>query len=235
MVQSFYDSLINSKNIISYITILSIIIFLIYIIIIILINNLQSKNYLKCPINFCATNKYSGEFRCPNSNSIIEYDPLYEVCNDRNGCTNPQTPCVYQDKYNSSSICPGDENYTGLFNDNIPYKNCTNRAICPVWVSVYFIPELIQGDIILTQQTTWVKPSNITTEEKPLSPRYTTGSICGISEDKLNYIWPRTCIIGTLGKNEYDNLWYCMTTDISCPPGQYLFRDINGNFSCISL
>lgn len=67
-----------------------------------------------CPTGLCATNIYTGEKRCPSTETdIIMFNPIEEVCNVSNGCTNPTTPCLYYD-VTIGTVCPGSSLYTQL-------------------------------------------------------------------------------------------------------------------------
>lgn len=222
--------------------IISIVLIVSFIIIclIIISPELKSSNYesvMMCPPSFCATNIFNGERRCPPTGGSVESIIGTEVCNAPEGCTNINTRCVYENPENGTS-CPGDLNYTGLCTDENKCK-CINRVFCPDWATAYFKPTIVidngaEINNVLVQETIWTKSTNTFTSETPISlgPYSTNDSICAVSGNRLNNIWPQNeCIRGNLGINDEDGLWYCMNSEIDCY-GSILARKLDGSYEC---
>jgi hypothetical protein len=201
-----------------------------------------SVAYLPCQTGFCSTNIYTGIKVCPaDPNSNIPYNPVIESCNPPTACITP-TPCVYAFNTNGTS-CPGDPGYTGEC-PNGEICRCNSRVYCPDFVSAYFTLNDVHSDTngeipIYFQSTVWSDPSGLPRSDLPLSPKQynqtTPGStkFCGVSPNNIDKIWPYgECISGQIGYNEPDNLWYCMNTDLICEQGEYVVRNIDGDYNC---
>jgi hypothetical protein len=85
--------------------------------------------YLLCKPNFCPTNIQTGEKRCSEFISEqVPYDPIYEVCNPRNSCTNAATPNAIQFDLSTDplGIC------------DTPGCRCVNYLQTPSYTQVLF-------------------------------------------------------------------------------------------------
>lgn len=206
-------------------------------ILIIIWPDLRTPENIYCPSGLCRTNIYTGEKTCDER---VAYNPAVEVCNPPDGCNSSKTPCVYNSETHGTS-CPGDQFYDGLCPDGSTCK-CVDRAICPDWVSVYFVPETVTTngvDIFKTfvQNIVWNTPSGAPSNDQPISlGRYDRQiGTCGLSESNLGSIWPpEGCIRGVFGFDETTGLYYCMVDPgIVCQESQILHRTIDGTYICV--
>ena len=202
----------------------------------------QTQNS-QCPAQNCATNIISGVRRCPTSTTAVTFDSQEEVCNDVQGCTNPETRCVYTDPARGTS-CPGDPNYSGLCNASTSGAGstgstdckCLSRMYCPDFATVYFKQVIVPdsgtispgsgnssagttgdpGFTAFVQQTVWTDSTNRPRSDLPLSMGIfgsDTNTTCSISESNLPRAFPLT----------------------GCIVGRYAIDSTSGNVFCMNV
>lgn len=227
----------KQEHLLSIITSLIILIVLIILFVWGAINSLRyfamSEGIINCPMGFCPTNRITGVKDCSRQQVFAQF----EVCNQPDTCANPLTPCVYTDTTKGTS-CPLDAGYTGFC--EIDNCNCSSRVICPEWATTYFEPATtinaggLPNSINFRQITTWLLPNGQFSSQLPLNFQYssTTAGSCGLASNNVNLMWPNNCVVGQLGYNEDDQLWYCMNVAEACHPSQTLVRK-EGDFVCM--
>ena len=218
----------------------------------------QTQNS-QCPAQNCATNIISGVRRCPTDNTVIAFDSQEEVCNDVQGCTNPETRCVYTDPSRGTS-CPGDPNYSGLCGSSagstgpngVSTCKCLSRMYCPDFATVYFKQVIVPDSGTITsgttgaadpgftafvQQTVWTDSTNRPRSDLPLSTGIfgtDTDTTCSISESNLPRAFPLTgCIVGRYAIDSTSGNVFCMNVPqtLNCP-SSLPKRNANGTFAC---
>jgi hypothetical protein len=148
--------------------------------------------YEKCPVGECPTNTATGEKRCPASKSVpLSYDPIFEVCNPPESCSDVKTPYAVQ--LDSST------NLSGTCGTNNDQCRCVNYLTTPSYIEVLFNMQggslystqlEAQSRVILSQQ-----PNQYTGEGNNIPMTYSdpTTQLWEISPSLLSYLWPNPC------------------------------------------
>ena len=105
-------------------------------------NSYNTRAYETCQKTFCPTNRFSGQKRCPeNPNIPLQYDPIIEVCNPSNACTDDSTPYAIQSDGSTSlsGIC------------DIDGCRCVNYFTTPSYTQVLF--NMVNGSIFSADPT----------------------------------------------------------------------------------
>lgn len=157
------------------------------------VSDANVKAYEICPLGSCPTDRFTGQKRCPkNPNQPIQYNPILEVCNPVNACTDQTTPYAVQ---TDGSVDVGGKC------DNEGCR-CVNFIQSPSYTQVIFnmtngnlysnISAELQGRLTFTQTPTiYVGEGNNTPQN------YTdfTTQFYELSPSLLGYITPNPCSV----------------------------------------
>jgi hypothetical protein len=203
------------------------------------------KAYEVCPLGSCPTDRFTGQKRCPkNPNQPIQYNPILEVCNPINACTDQTTPYAVQ--------TDGSVNVAGQCGVNNNGCRCVNFIQSPSYTQVIFnmtngnlysnIDAKLQGRLTFTQT-----PTQYVGEGNNVSQVYTdfTTQFYEISPSLLGYVSPNPCSVeysgvgGTVGEVNTEtqskciNLNPCLSGRLAYVPGTAIafqsFTDANLN------
>ena len=143
-----------------------------------------------CETGDCATNRLSGEKRCPAvANQTIQYDPIFEVCNPPKGCTANTTPYAL--------LSDGSTSFSG--NCDVTGCRCVNYLSAPDYVEVIFNMQggLLQNGNLNTENrlTLTQQPSPFVGEGNGVPIIYTdyTTQAWSIAPSDLIYVMPSPC------------------------------------------
>ena len=152
--------------------------------------NSNVKAFEVCPIGECPTDRFTGQKRCPqNLGQPMQYDPIIEVCNPPNSCSDQSTP------YAVSSN--GATNLNGIC--DIPNCRCVNFFQTPSYTQVLF--NMVNGNIYSQfsdeqQRVNFIQqPSPYVGEGNNVPMLYTdpTTQFYEISPSLLYYLAPNPC------------------------------------------
>jgi hypothetical protein len=152
--------------------------------------NSDYKAFEICPIGDCPTDRFTGQKRCPvNLSQPMQYDPISEVCNPANACTDQSTP--YAVLSNGATSLSGQ--------CDIANCRCVNFFQTPSYTQVLF--NMVNGNIYSqfsneNQRVNFVQqPSPYVGEGNnvPMSYQDPTTQFYEISPSLLYYLSPNPC------------------------------------------
>jgi hypothetical protein len=191
------------------------------------VSDANVKAYEICPLGSCPTDRFTGQKRCPkNPNQPIQYNPILEVCNPINACTNQNTPYAVQ--------TDGSVNVAGTCDKES--CRCVNFIQSPSYTQVIFnmtngnlyssISADLQGRVVFTQT-----PTIYVGEGNNVSQNYTdyTTQFYEISPSLLGYLNPNPCSVEySIGEVGIDTQTNCINLN-PCLSGRLAYVPENSS------
>jgi len=168
----------------------------------------------ECNLGECATNIFNGYKVCSDDDSIkVKYNPAYETCNIKNGCSSPLTPYAVR--------ADGSTNITGLCEDNVACS-CVKSPQCPSYILSAFTT--INGSLLyssLNQRLIFPQLNNntnngIITSDNPIKLQNPVLQFCSAPLTLLQYASPG-CISSSSTSPTGTDLINCMGMEKNCP------------------
>ena len=164
-----------------------------------------------CSIDECATNRITGEKRCPSVGETILADTASEVCNPRERCTNRTTPYAL--------LSDGSTNFDGICEEGVACP-CVSKVRCPNYIASLFTTSNGNTNKSFTQQRLTFPQipalSGKTYTPTPIDNPGTT--FCKVPPSWLVRSSPGCNFIDALNFNSinYDNLLLCTGIQNGC-------------------
>lgn len=119
----------SDSKIILFIIIFITAIFMIIMIYIVFNTSSTITTTIECPVDYCATNVFTGVKTCPSSGQTVSVNSVIEVCNPSNSCVDTRTPYAL--------LMDGSTDANGQCDED--QCRCVNRARCPDYITSKFI------------------------------------------------------------------------------------------------